>query len=90
MHITSESTGRMREKTEEEHHSAYYHTSEDCQRDWQEFAHEKEQDLCSDICRATLRTVLTHVNADKGIVYTGSPVVTVRSHTLERLVDHSK
>ena len=32
----------MREKTEEEHHSAYYLTSEDCQRDWQEFAHEKE------------------------------------------------
>ena len=37
------------EKTEEEHHSAYYVTSEDCQRDWQEFVHGKERDRCSGI-----------------------------------------
>ena len=42
VHTTPERTERMREKIEEEYHSAYYLTSEDCKRDWQKFAHRKE------------------------------------------------
>ena len=49
----------MREKMEEKHHSTYYHTSEDCQRDWQEFTHGKEQDLCSDIWQPCKRYLPT-------------------------------